>query len=316
CLVFCRRVGLFSWCGRRFLSFPVGSAARRRVCSGWPSFMMGPAEPVEPVLLVMCSSCWYKSGSYFLIPHGGRLMRAESRYRQIARALRREIKEGQLQPGGQLESEKQLEERFGASRNTVRLALGMLRNQGLVISRPGRGHFVQDVVPEIFYATRTRDSASGLSEAGMPGQVLEELQLLNAGPDIASRLRVPEGTMTVVRRMHRSSGQTSVSVSIAYYPMELVQDTPLMLPENVDSALSVLMEYGHRQSGYVDELATRMPNPQEATRLELPPGVPVLEAHRTDYSEERAIRMVHTVHAGHTIRYQFEHGNLNAYHRD
>src|SRR5699024_12436971 len=72
-------------------------------------------------------------------------MRAESRYRQIARALRREIKEGQLRPGGRLESEKQLEERFGASRNTVRLALGMLRNQGLVISRPGRGHFVQDV---------------------------------------------------------------------------------------------------------------------------------------------------------------------------
>ena len=243
-------------------------------------------------------------------------MRAESRYRQIARALRREIKEGQLRPGGLLESEKQLEERFEASRNTVRLALGMLRNQGLVISRPGRGHFVQDVVPEIFYATRTKDGAGGLSEAGMPGQVLEELQLLNAGPDIASRLRVPEGTMTVVRRMHRSSGQTSVSVSIAYSPMELVQDTPLMLPENVDSALSVLMEYGHRQSGYVDELTTRMPTPQEATRLELPPGVPVLEAHRTDYSEERAIRMVHTVHAGHTIRYQFEHGNLNAYHRD
>src|SRR5699024_10043190 len=180
CPAVCGCVGLFSRYGRRFLSFSVDSAARRDVCSGWPSSMMGPAEPVEPVLLVMCSSCWYKSGSCFLIPPGGRLMRAESRYRQIARALRREIKEGQLQPGGQLESEKQLEERFEASRNTVRLALGMLRNQGLVISRPGRGHFVQDVVPEIFYATRTKGGAGGLSEAGMPGQVLEELQLLNA----------------------------------------------------------------------------------------------------------------------------------------
>lgn len=243
-------------------------------------------------------------------------MRAESRYRQIARALRREIRQGDLPPGGQLESEKQLEERFDASRNTVRLALGMLRNQGLIISRPGRGHFVQEVVPEIFYATRTEGSPSGLNESGMSGQVLEELQLLSATADIASRLRVTEGDMTVVRRMYRFSGETSMSVSTAYYPMELVQGTPLMLPENVESALSVLMEYGHRQSGYVDELTTRMPTPQEIDRLDLPPGVPVLETHRTDYSEERAIRMVHTVYAGHSIRYQFEHGNLKAYYRD
>src|SRR5699024_8617819 len=98
-------------------------------------------------------------------------MRAESGYRQIARALRREVKEGQLRPGGRLGSEKQLDERFETSRKPARLALGMLRNQGLVTSRPGRGHFVQDVVPQIFCATRTKESAGGLSEAGMPGQV-------------------------------------------------------------------------------------------------------------------------------------------------
>lgn len=243
-------------------------------------------------------------------------MRAESRYRQIARALSREIHERSLPLGAQLPSEKQLEERFEASRNTIRLALGMLRNQGLIVSRPGRGHFVQDVVPEIFYATRSKGGPGGLNESNMSGLNLEELQLLSATPDIASRLRVPEGDMTVVRRMHRFSGERSGSISSAYYPMDLVQGTPLMLPEDVESALVELMEHGHRQVGYVDELETRMPTPQEASQLELPPGVPVLNVNRTDYSEDRPIRLVHTVYAGHSIRYQFEHGNLQAYYRD
>ncbi|MEE2037883.1 GntR family transcriptional regulator [Nocardiopsis sp. CT-R113] len=243
-------------------------------------------------------------------------MRAESRYRQIARTLRREIQERSLPLGGQLPSEKQLEERFDASRNTIRLALGMLRNQGLIVSRPGRGHFVQDVVPETFYANRSRGGPPGLNESGMTGQMLEELQLLSATPDIASRLRVPEGDMTVVRRMYRFSGEISGSISSAYYPMNLVGGTPLMLPEDVESALSVLAEHGHRQVGFVDELTTRMPSPHEAGQLELPPGVPVLQVHRTDLSEERPIRVVETVYAGHSIRYQYEHGNMNAYRRD
>lgn len=243
-------------------------------------------------------------------------MRAESRYRQIARSLRRDIQEGRLARGGRLPSEKRLELDFDASRNTVRLALGMLRNQGLVVSRPGRGHFVQDIVPETFHATRTTGSPDGLNESGLKGQVLEELQLLSATPELAGRLRVTEGSMIVVRRMYRFSGETSMSVSAAYYPADLAEDTALMLPENVDSALSVLKEHGHCQSGYVDELTTRMPTPQENTRLELPPGVPVLEVHRTDYSQDRAIRMIHTVYAGHSIRYQFEHGDVAAYHRD
>ncbi|HJE58363.1 MAG TPA: GntR family transcriptional regulator [Nocardiopsis listeri] len=243
-------------------------------------------------------------------------MRAESRYRQIARTLRREIQEGSLPQGGQLPSEKQMEERFEASRNTIRLALGMLRNQGLIVSRPGRGHYVQDVVPEIFYATRSRGGPGGFNEPNLAGLTLEELQLLSANSDIAPRLRVPEGTMTVVRRLHRFAGDRSGSVSSAFYPMDLVEGTPLMLPEDVESALEVLMEHGHRQVGYVDELETRMPTPQEASQLELTPGVPVLEVHRTDYSEDRPIRLVHTVYAGNSIRYQYEHGDLNAYHRD
>ncbi|WP_067969985.1 GntR family transcriptional regulator [Nocardiopsis trehalosi] len=253
-------------------------------------------------------------------------MREESRYRQIARALRREIKDGELPPGGRLPSEKELEERFDASRNTIRLALGMLRNQGLIMSRPGRGHFVQSVPPVTFHANRVprevREDPGGdghdivFAEFSAEARVAE-LLIQSAGADIASRLRVDEGDMVVVRRTYGFVDDRSAMVETSYYPMDIAQGTELMHPDDIErGALRVLHDLGHTQVGYVDELRTRMPTPEEAVQLELAPGIPVLDLYRTGFSRTRAIRVTWTVFAGHGTRFQYEIGDLDAYHRD
>lgn len=62
------------------------------------------------------------------------------RYQQIAAELR-ELARG-LAPGSVLPSEADLSKRFGASRVTVRRALEMLRDDGLLAARQGFGWFV------------------------------------------------------------------------------------------------------------------------------------------------------------------------------
>lgn len=64
------------------------------------------------------------------------------RYRQIAEQLRGEIEAGSLAAGSVLPSEATLGARFDASRVTIRKALELLREQGLVSSRQGAGWFV------------------------------------------------------------------------------------------------------------------------------------------------------------------------------
>jgi len=62
-----------------------------------------------------------------------------ARYQEIADELRRQLAAGELGAGQLLPSEAQLGEAYAASRVTVRKALELLRDEGLVTSRQGRG---------------------------------------------------------------------------------------------------------------------------------------------------------------------------------
>ncbi|MFS2160204.1 GntR family transcriptional regulator [Pseudomonas sp. Pseusp122] len=65
-----------------------------------------------------------------------------SLYEQIAHRLLEEIQRGDFEPTGKLPSEAELCERFGVSRVTVRLAVGMLSDDGVVERKQGKGTFV------------------------------------------------------------------------------------------------------------------------------------------------------------------------------
>ena len=64
------------------------------------------------------------------------------RYREIAATLRAEIGSDRLSAGSVLPSEATLSDRFSASRVTVRRALEVLRDEGILSSRQGAGWFV------------------------------------------------------------------------------------------------------------------------------------------------------------------------------
>ena len=63
-------------------------------------------------------------------------------YRQIAQDVRQRIVDGDLSPGEMLPSEHQLVELYGASRGTVRAALALLSEEGVIESVRGRGRRV------------------------------------------------------------------------------------------------------------------------------------------------------------------------------
>lgn len=62
--------------------------------------------------------------------------------KQIADQLRSAIASGRLRPLAKLPSQKQLSERYGVARETVKAALRQLTAEGLIVSRQGSGSFV------------------------------------------------------------------------------------------------------------------------------------------------------------------------------
>jgi GntR family transcriptional regulator len=69
-------------------------------------------------------------------------------YTQLADILREMITSGELQPRSLLPSESYLQQEQGVSRGTVRMAMSILRDEGLVVTIGGRGTFVRERDPE------------------------------------------------------------------------------------------------------------------------------------------------------------------------
>ncbi len=64
-------------------------------------------------------------------------------YRQLADELRRLIASGQLKSGDRVPSIHELMAETGLAQNTIRSAVAVLRDEGLVVTAPGRGVFVR-----------------------------------------------------------------------------------------------------------------------------------------------------------------------------
>jgi GntR family transcriptional repressor for pyruvate dehydrogenase complex len=69
-------------------------------------------------------------------------------YEQVASRIQQMIVDGQLRPGDRLPTERELAERFGVSRSSVRDAIRVLELMGLVEPRQGEGTVVRDLSPD------------------------------------------------------------------------------------------------------------------------------------------------------------------------
>ena len=63
-------------------------------------------------------------------------------YEQLANLITGQIERGELRPGQPLPSELHLQQTYDVSRGTVRQAMRVLRERGLVVTVQARGTFV------------------------------------------------------------------------------------------------------------------------------------------------------------------------------
>lgn len=66
-------------------------------------------------------------------------------YRQLAEIIRGQIESGEIRPNYAVPSKRVLVQRYGISTKTVDSAMAILRDEGLIVTEPGKGLFV---VPE------------------------------------------------------------------------------------------------------------------------------------------------------------------------
>lgn len=220
---------------------------------------------------------------------------SEPFYKQLAHLLRQQIRQGALEPGARLPPERELMEEHNVSRTTVRLALGELVNENLVVTGQGRGSFVRER-PPLTYLASLSDSRSrreqhdedtfriDLREQGRTGLQRISVERCSPAPDVARRLQLEAGEQVLVRRrLHVVDGHPT-QTGDSYYPLRLVEGTPIAESEDVPRGTNrVLEELGHPLSHITDEITVRMPTLDERRQLEIGHDIPVACVHRLAY---------------------------------
>ena len=142
------------------------------------------------------------------------------RFVDLADALRARIAAGDLGPGGSaargaLASEGELAREYGTSRVTVRRALDVLRNEGLVTSRRGAGWFVAvDPVRQPLGRVTTVEAAVEAA-GGHPTRRIISFGFVAAPPLVAHALAVPRETDVLqVERVNLSDDEPFALVTV------------------------------------------------------------------------------------------------------
>jgi GntR family phosphonate transport system transcriptional regulator len=193
-------------------------------------------------------------------------------WRQIADGLEAEIRTGDLAAGAQLPTEAALAARFGVNRHTVRRALAVLAERGLVRATQGRGTFVE--APRLAYPIGPRTRFSEIvSRAGREawGDLIASAEVA-AEAEIAADLGLPPGAPVLdLLTLHRADG-TPISTARTCLPLPRFA--------GFDRAYAALgsITRAYAEFGVSDytrlstRIGARLAAAEEAARLDLAPG--------------------------------------------
>jgi DNA-binding GntR family transcriptional regulator len=204
-------------------------------------------------------------------------------YYQLAQNMETAIRSGQLSSGSHLENEIELARQLRVSRPTVRRAIAVLANRGLVIRRHGIGTLVVPV--QVRRPVRLSSLYDDLAEAGQaPRTRVIAYETVPAPAEVATSLQLSRGTRVLhLERLRTASG----------HPIALMRNfLPMALHEIVtQDGLQRTGLYRLMRQGGINlrlgsqSIGARSAEKREAKMLRVASGSPLLTMRRISYDD-------------------------------
>ena len=219
------------------------------------------------------------------------------RYQQIAEHLRARVLAGEFAAGRMLPSESELSAEFDASRVTVRRALELLRDEGLVDARQGFGWFVAgDPLRQPLGRLATIEEQ--MAESG----VVSERRILEfafeRAPKFVAKVLNTQQVLRV-KRLNMADGEPFAIVTV-WCPAELGQH--LSRRDVEQSPFYELLDI--RLQGATQTIGADAASVDDAKLLQIPAGSPVLRCERvTSDTSARAVLLSRHVFPAHRTEF-------------
>lgn len=213
------------------------------------------------------------------------------KYRGIADDLRRRINAGEFGEKRKLASERDLRAQYDVSQMTVRQALGVLRDEGLIESRVGSGWYVAEWRPIVRNALERLSAAQwgggkSMWDVDIDDRRLEavgvEIELIEAPADAARALDLEVGEPVWKRNRRYAVDGEVVMRATSFIPDDLARGTRItQIDSGPGGTYARLREAGHGPVKFREQLRCRLATPTEVDDLHLAAGAPVIEQHRS-----------------------------------
>lgn len=226
-------------------------------------------------------------------------------YLQVARELRAEIVSGIYPVGSLITTEDELCKRFSVSRHTVREAIRVLRDEGLVASRQGAG---TEVIPprttdtDIHQVMSINDLLAFASDARFE---IETMKMVTIDSKLATHTGIPAGEEWLEVRGYRRSDATEAPVSqTEYYINRAFAAVGRLLQRHTGPIFPLIEDlFGQRIVEVHQQISATLASRTLAAELKVKEGSAALEVRRTYKTADGQIAQV-TINTHPASRFQ------------
>lgn len=216
-------------------------------------------------------------------------------YLRLTKAIVLAIEDGRLKSGIALPPERDIAERLGISRVTVRRSIEELTREGLLIRRQGAGTFVAAKRPRIEQAlNRLTSFSDDMKQRGMrPGSRWLARGLFSPSTDEVMTLGLSPETKVARLSRVRLADDTAVALELSSLPADILD-----APETVETSLyDVLADRDVRPARAIERISACRLSEAQSLLLGTAIGAPALAVQRLAYNDAgRVIEMTQTVY--------------------
>jgi GntR family phosphonate transport system transcriptional regulator len=196
-------------------------------------------------------------------------------YLQIADELRRNIEESVFNVGDQLPTELELSKRFGVHRHTLRRAVDVLRQEGLVGVERGRGTFV--VAPiALPIGKRVRFNEALKAQSLTPAWQVLRIVEIKTDPKLSKHLELELGAPVILYERLGLIDNLPINISSSYFPGERFPELSTHCENYHSISQMLLKEYDCDHLRRSTRISARVARPRDARLLKMPANSPIL----------------------------------------
>lgn len=227
-------------------------------------------------------------------------------YAQIHQTLLQRISSGELSPGANVPSERELAEEYGVSRMTARQSLRALRHDGLVFRERGVGTFVSKRKVDVHTRNLVGFSEDMRQRGFQPSSQLLKMERTRASAAVAEVLGIEAGDEI----FHLERLRLADNIPMAFEANDIAASLCPKLDRydfQHKSLYDVLeKKYGIYMQRADEVLEAALPTKAEAVTLSIKPTTPVLVVSRVVYSDSnQVVESVRTIYRADRYRATF-----------